>query len=124
MNHGQIPTRGKTTIYLALEFIQAPVCWVRVGWDSSGVTKLTTRQGYECVELYFYPPYAFIVWCLIKARNDFTFAFNMRRRMVSFTLLWGVPWFSRLVAAFNPRAVLIKFVLDQVTLGQVVLAVP
>jgi hypothetical protein len=28
------------------------------------------------------------------------------------------------VAAFNPRAVLIKFVLDQVTLGQVVLAVP
>jgi len=43
MNHGLIPIRGKTTIYLAQEFIQAPVCWVWVGSDSSRVMKLTTR---------------------------------------------------------------------------------
>jgi hypothetical protein len=31
----------------------------------------------ECVELYFHSQYVFILWCLVKHRDNFTFTFRV-----------------------------------------------
>jgi hypothetical protein len=68
----------------ALGPIQPPIQWVP-GTLSLGVKRLGREADHsppysaevkECVELYLHPHYAFMAWCLVKHKDNFTFYFT------------------------------------------------
>jgi hypothetical protein len=94
INYGSIPIRDKMSIYTGSR--------VYPGSCLLGTSRVAKQRNHEadhllpCIakvnNVWSYTStcsprqYAFIAWCLIKARNNFIFAFNMWRQVDSFTL--------------------------------------
>jgi hypothetical protein len=68
----------------ALVPTQPPIQWVLVDvslrvkrpWREADHSPPSGAEVKECVELYLHSQYAFMVWCLVKHRDNFTFTFN------------------------------------------------